>query len=205
MRGRSLCYGANTVADQHNISSALADDEFSHRVQRRLARFRVLGRLCTVLGMVMLAAMAVIGLGTSVVPRVLGLHSYAIVSGSMEPTYPTGSLVYTKPIAGAEVQPGAVVAFWRGEDVVVHRALENNTAESELVTKGDANEEPDVRPVPYANVLGEVVASVPGVGYVLMGFADTAGKLVLGWILLMALAFCVVGVILTNLVQRETE
>lgn len=193
------------MADQQNISPELVNDVFSRRVQRRLAVMHALARTFTVLGIVLLAIMAVLGLGTAVVPRVLGLHSYAIVSGSMEPAYPTGSLVYTKAVPATDMQPGAVAAYWHNEDVIVHRVVENNTAEKKLVTKGDANDAPDVRPVPYTSVLGEVVGSVPLVGYVLIGMATLAGKLVLGWILLMAVAFCAVGTILNNLTARDPE
>lgn len=59
----------------------------------------------------MLVALGVVGLGASVVPRVMGMQSYAIISGSMEPAYPTGSLVYAEPAEGAALQAGDVAAF----------------------------------------------------------------------------------------------
>ncbi len=59
----------------------------------------------------MLVALALVGLGSAVVPRVLGVQPYAIVSGSMEPAYPTGSLVYAQPVAGEDLQVGDVAAF----------------------------------------------------------------------------------------------
>ena len=164
---------------------------------------RGLARLCTAVGVIILAALAVVGLGSSVVPRVMGMQPYAIISGSMEPAYPTGSLVYAEPADGGALQPGDVAAFWRDEDVIVHRVEENNAAEGELVTKGDANAEADVRPVPYQNVLGRVVFSVPGVGYFLMALGSTPGKLLLGWIVLMGAAFCIGGSILNTLATRR--
>lgn len=191
------------MVDQQDISSELANDAFGRQVQKRLAITHGFGRLCTLLGIAMLAIMAVLALGTTVVPRALGLHTYAVVSGSMEPEYPTGSLVYTKSASASGMEPGVVAAFWHGEDVIVHRVVENDGVEKELVTKGDANEAPDPWPVPYTNVLGQVIASVPYVGYLLIGVSTLTGKLVLGWILLMAVAFCVVGTILNNLTARE--
>ena len=170
-------------------------DAFSRAVERRLARMRVIARLCTAVG--------VVGLGASVVPRVMGMQSYAIISGSMEPAYPTGSLVYAEPAEGAALQAGDVAAFWRDQDVIVHRVRENVSAEGELVTKGDANDEVDIRPVPYQNVLGRVVFSVPYVGYFLIALGSTPGKLLLGWIVLMGVAFCVVGSVLSSLADRH--
>ena len=72
---------------------------------------RVIARLCTAVGALMLVALGVVGLGASVVPRVMGMQSYAIISGSMEPAYPTGSLVYAEPAEGAALQAGDVAAF----------------------------------------------------------------------------------------------
>lgn len=188
-----------------NIPSNIAADSFSSAVERRLRRMRVLARTCTAVGAVVLVALAVVGLGASVVPRVLGMQSYAIISGSMEPAYPTGSLVYAEPADGSALQSGDVAAFWRDEDVIVHRVEENDAAAGELVTKGDANVEADVRPVPYQHVLGRVVFSVPGVGYFLMALGSTPGKLLLGWIVLMGAAFCIVGSVIGTLADRRSQ
>lgn len=183
----------------------ITSDSFSHAVERRLSRMRVLARLCTMIGVLILAALAIVGLGAAVVPRVIGMQSYAIISGSMEPAYPTGTLVYAEPIDGASLQPGDVAAFWRDEDVIVHRVEKNNAEEGELITKGDANADLDIRPVPYQHVLGRIVASVPFVGYFLMALGSTPGKLLLGWILLMGAAFCIVGSVVNNLARRREQ
>lgn len=193
---------AKQVSD---ISALPAGDAFSRAVERRLARLRIAARLCSVLGALILLALAVVAIGSSVAPRVMGMQSYAIISGSMEPAYPTGSLVYAEPADGAELQAGDVAAFWRDEDVIVHRVEEVDEGAGELVTKGDANAELDLRPVPFGNVLGRVVGSVPLVGYFLMALGSTTGKLLLGWIVLMGAAFCVVGSVLGNLADRREQ
>lgn len=183
----------------------ITSDSFSRAVERRLSRMRALARLCTGIGALILVALAIVGLGAAVVPRVMGMQSYAIISGSMEPAYPTGTLVYAEPADGASLQPGDVAAFWRDEDVIVHRVEENNAEEGELITKGDANTDLDIRPVPYQHVLGRIVASVPFVGYFLMALGSTPGKLLLGWILLMGAAFCIVGSVVNNLARRREQ
>lgn len=188
-----------------NIVTASRGDAFSRAVERRLARLRVAARLCSALGVVILLALAVVGLGSSVVPRLAGMQPYAIISGSMEPAYLTGSLVYAEPAAGEELQVGDVAAFWRDEDVVVHRVEAVDAEASELVTKGDANAEIDLRPVPYQHVLGRVVFSVPWVGYFLMAMGSTPGKLLIGWVVLMGAAFCIVGSVIGNLADRREQ
>ncbi|MFR3452465.1 MAG: hypothetical protein ACLTSX_13820 [Collinsella sp.] len=58
-------------------------------------------------------------------PRFMGLQSYAIVSGSMEPSFPVGSLVYAEPIEPETLAVGDVAVFWRNDEVVIHRVEEN--------------------------------------------------------------------------------
>lgn len=100
--------------------------------------------------------------------------------------YPTGSLVYAQPVAGEDLQVGDVAAFWRDEDVIIHRVDSIDIAGEEFVAKGDANDDVDLRPVLFRDVLGRVVFSVPGVGYFLMALGSVTGKLLLGWVVLMA-------------------
>ena len=53
--------------------------------------------LSTIVLVVLLAAAAVI-----LVPMLLGYKEMAVLSGSMEPTIPVGSLVYVKPVEASE-------------------------------------------------------------------------------------------------------
>ncbi len=186
-----------------DIAPSESRDAFSRAVERRLARMRRVARLCSALGAALLLALALVGIGSSVVPRVMGMQPYAIISGSMEPAYPTGSLVYADPVDGVALQVGDVAAFWQGEEVIIHRVEAIDGDAGELVTKGDANEDVDLRPVPFQNVLGRVVFSMPLVGYFLMALGSTAGMLLLGWAVLMAVALCVVGTVVGHLAENR--
>ena len=191
------------VAEGYSVAT---QDAFTQAVNKRVARMQMLAHVCRTLGFLVLALVALVGLCSSVIPRLLGMQSYAIVSGSMESEYPTGSLVYATPAAGSSLQVGDVAVFWRDEDVIVHRVEEINTEEHELITKGDANPDVDVRPVPYSQVLGRVVVCVPYAGYFLMTLGSTSGKLLLGWIVLMGAGFCLVGSVVNALAfQSETK
>ena len=172
-------------------------------MSKRLARLRVAARVCTVLGAIILVLVAVVGIGAAVLPRVLGMHSFAIVTGSMEPNLPTGSLVYAEPVGGSSLEVGDVAVFWRDSDVIVHRVDSINADDHELITKGDANAGVDVRPVPYSNVVGRVVLCVPYAGYFLMAIGSLSGKLLLGWIVLMGAALCLIGSVLSGLALQN--
>lgn len=109
-------------------------------------------------------------------PRVFGDQVYVVVSGSMEPEIPVGSLVIVKPAEPASVHEGDVIAFQSGNSVVTHRVVENQSAESQFITKGDANEVKDMNPVPYTNLLGVVSHHFAGIGNFFAFFSTLAGK-----------------------------
>lgn len=105
-----------------------------------------------------------------------GYRLYAVGSASMTPTFGVGDLVVTAPPSG-EYTPGDVVTFpspaGARHDVTTHRVVEVDGAL--LTTKGDANETVDRSPVEPASVAGEVVSSVPKLGYVVVFFKQPAG------------------------------
>ena len=129
-------------------------------------------------------------------PRLLGYQPFAIITGSMEPEIPVGSIVYAKAASPQELAPGDVIVFYggRGQDTVItHRIAENDAAESQFITKGDANEQNDMEPVPYGNLIGEVRFSLPVLGRFLPLAAGTSGKMILLGILAAALALNILG------------
>lgn len=100
------------------------------------------------------------------VPLLLGWRSYVILSGSMEPHYPVGSLVYVRAVAPQALATGDVVTFCGvGGAVVTHRIVATDPAAGTLTTKGDANTTPDPIPVQIESVLGQVVFCLPFAGY----------------------------------------
>ena len=129
-------------------------------------------------------------------PRLAGYEVYAIVSGSMEPAIPTGSLVYARHVQPEDVQPGDVVVFYGGlwdETVITHRVVENDAQAREIITKGDANAAADVSPIPYEHLLGRVEKSVPVLGYFLPAITTMQGKLSLLGVLAAAVLLQAVG------------
>lgn len=123
-------------------------------------------------------------------PRFFGYHIYTVVSGSMEPAIPTGSLVYIKDGKPEEAVEGEVIAFYGAVDsasIITHRVVENRVVMGEIVTKGDANQSPDMNPVPYARFIGKVELTVPEAGKIAAVFASPGGK---------GLAGCSVGMAL---------
>ena len=104
--------------------------------------------------------------------RVIGLQVFTVLSGSMEPAYHTGSLIYVKDVDPFELEDGDVITFMLNEDTVAtHRIVgvvpdENDPNTIRFRTKGDANNMEDGQLVHYKNVIGTPVFTVPGLGYV---------------------------------------
>lgn len=116
-----------------------------------------------------------------VIPHFIGYETYVVVSGSMEPNIPVGSIVYSKKADPAALQTGDVIVFVdpaRGTTPITHRVVTNDTAAGAIVTKGDANEAEDVNPATYDNIKGKVVVHIPRMGFVASALTSFLGKLV---------------------------
>lgn len=121
------------------------------------------------LGFVALVAILVI-----VVPAVTRSTPYTILTSSMVPTMPPGTLVIVKPIDPQEIRIGTVVTYQlaSGKPIMVtHRVvkiIEPNLpgGEPSFVTKGDANSVPDEKPVRHFQIKGAVWYTVPLIGWV---------------------------------------
>lgn len=114
------------------------------------------------IGIVVLAAVFLLG------SRLVGFRIFNIVSGSMEPKYSVGDLIYVKEVDPATVRPGDVITFVLNEDLVVatHRVTRIDAEKQHFYTKGDANETEDGSPVHFKNLIGVPQFAIPGLGYV---------------------------------------
>lgn len=113
------------------------------------------------------------------VPKVFGIHIYAVVSGSMEPAYPVGSLVFTKETDAGQIGSGDCITYYFGQDVVTHRVVGVDAQENLFYTKGDASHLQDP-PVTFDRVIGRTFAfCIPFLGYLVVWLSKAEVKLVL--------------------------
>lgn len=124
-----------------------------------------------------------------VAPRALGVQPLIVLTGSMEPTLPTGGLAFMRPLADPTVLEGATPAVdpdWqptsaiRAGDIITFRiardprqtishrvvAVIDDERGRRFETRGDASPRPDPQPVPAESVVGTVIFSVPRLGYI---------------------------------------
>ncbi len=116
-------------------------------------------------GLVVLLAVLLVG------ARLVGLQVFTVLSGSMEPTYHTGSLIYVKKVDPYTIKEGQPITFLLDEDTVAtHRVVgvvpdEEDSTVIRFRTKGDANEAEDGGLVHYKNVIGTPIFSIPKLGF----------------------------------------
>ena len=91
-----------------------------------------------------------------------------VLSGSMEPTIKTGSIVVIRPVDDYKI--GDIVTFQTAidKDLITHRIKDIKVVGSEprYITKGDANNAPDQREVLQREIIGKLLFSIPYLGYV---------------------------------------
>ncbi|MGW0173595.1 signal peptidase I [Rhodococcus sp. NPDC003322] len=121
--------------------------------------------------LVLLLLLVILAL-TIVIPRLTGSTPYTVLTGSMRPTHPPGTLIVVKPQDPTTLGVGDAITFQKesgNPEVVTHRIVMtrlNSLGERTFVTQGDANPSPDANPVVMEQVRGKVWYSVPYLGYV---------------------------------------
>ncbi len=101
--------------------------------------------------------------------RLIGIDPYMVRSGSMEPTYPTGCMLYLKQVEPEEIKEGDPITFELNDKTNgTHRVVSIDKENRCFYTKGDANDNVDGKPVSFDSLKGKPIFHVPKLGY----FAD---------------------------------
>lgn len=138
-------------------------------------------------------------------PLAVGFHSTAVVTGSMEPAIPVGSMVVIRPVASSEVQPGQIVQFADPDHPgrnMLHRVADI-APDGDLTTRGDANPQDDPQPVPATSVRGVAVLVIPFVGLPSASFVS--GRAVVGVLLLLLIPTFLLGAMLDRPVRAAVR
>ena len=137
---------------------------------------------------------AAAGVGVSMF---FGCRLLCISTGSMEPTYPVGAIIFVTPTEPEELSEGDVITFVSGGVLITHRIVSIDEGKNLIYTKGDNNNTDDSSPVPYENVVGRVAFGIDLLGYPVLFARTKLGKIVY--------ADVIVLIILVRLVARYLE
>lgn len=115
-------------------------------------------------------------------PKIMGNEILTVLSGSMEPTIMTGSIIAVKPVTDTKsLKVGDVITFKSLDDpniLITHRIMEikQEGGKVSYITKGDNNDAADTEPIPAENVKNVYADfTIPYLGYLISFMKTKAG------------------------------
>ncbi len=120
--------------------------------------------ICVVAALLLVAAMYL--------PRLFGIKTYVVTSGSMEPQIPVGSLVYVQKVEPTEIKVGDTITFYLKNTGIpaTHQVYEVDLQNQLFRTQGINNRDEngnilqDVDPVSFDSLIGKASFSIPFLG-----------------------------------------
>jgi signal peptidase len=141
---------------------------------------KLVTRLVTTVGMALAVGVVALTIG----PRFLPYQTYTVLSGSMVPTLPVGSVIVAVPAKGEELNTGDIITVANPQHagtLVTHRiiAIENSPQGRTFQTKGDANNVADSWVVPGTGNGWRYAFAIPYLGFALSALQSDSGRLLL--------------------------
>ena len=117
----------------------------------------------TIVTIVLVLAMLLVGV------KLFGIDVYVVLSGSMEPVYHTGSIIYVKNVDVDTLEVGDVITFKMSNTVATHRIIDvvEDGGVIKYQTKGDANNMADGNLVTQESVIGSPIFTIPYLGFLI--------------------------------------
>lgn len=158
-------------------------------------------RKCLNVTLCLLTAAVFVILISFMIPVVMGYKPFAIISGSMEPKYHVGSVVFAVDTEPEDIHRGDCITYAAGDATATHRVLEVRKDERVFITRGDANKIQD-KPVPFSKLIGRTSDfSIPLLGYAAVFMKEPAAKL--GAAVLLAVLAVISAVKLVQMYRRR--
>lgn len=100
--------------------------------------------------------------------RLIGFTPYVVLSGSMEPKFHVGSVVYVRDVEEDEIEVGDAITYYMadGDLVVTHEVIEIDEDNGLYYTQGIANDTADGTPATMETIIGKAYFTIPYLGYV---------------------------------------
>ena len=128
------------------------------------------------IGLAVTGALLVLVLGIAalaiVIPALVGGTALTVLTQSMEPKLPPGTLIIIRPTPIDEIKIGDVLTYQIKSNepaVVSHRVISRSVdtkGRTTFITKGDNNDLPDSSAVQAAQIKGTLWYSIPWLGYI---------------------------------------
>lgn len=134
----------------------------------------MLRKICNVISGLLAVVLLALA-GVLIVPYLMGYTELAVLTGSMQPTLPVGTLIYVKEVEPETLQVGDVVTYRLDSDTMVtHRVVEIDPDAQTLTTQGDANADPDGA-ITFDRLVGKMDFYIPYLGYISLNIRTPIG------------------------------
>lgn len=139
--------------------------------------------------------------------RFIGYSPYAIIGGSMEPTYQVGDLVYVQKVDPKGITKNMPITYVLNAEGVVstHRVVDIDIKNQQFITKGDANSSNDAVPVHFNNVIGVVKYSIPYLGYLSVYLNSRQGQLILILLLSALIGYSLISKVMQKSLNKKIK
>lgn len=111
-----------------------------------------------------------------------GVQPTVIYSGSMRPGIDVGDIVIISKVPIEEIHEGDIIQYKTANSTIpiVHRVynISYNGDIKLYITKGDANNEPDINPVLPEQIVGKAVFNIPKLGWVPITLKNIFGEII---------------------------
>ena len=163
---------------QRKTNFSLQVDEMENTKQFDLLKF--LGNLLFAIFVVIMSALILITAQarfTGQEPALFGVKLYIVDSQSMSPSIKLDSMIVVKELKPADIREEDIITYYSNDNStrVTHRVVEVKDRGKTLITKGDANNTNDPRPLDGDRVIGKVIFIIPLIGRVFRFLSTTEG------------------------------
>jgi signal peptidase I len=144
---------------------------------------KVLQKIGKILSTVIIVVLAIAILMIAVPKYIFKADMRGVLTSSMEPELPVGSLIVDFKAKFDEIQVGDDIVFMRDNKgtIVTHRVIAIHTEPKRMfTTQGIANKKSPDAPVSYENVIGKIKFHIPLLGYPFLWLSDLRGKIIAG-------------------------
>lgn len=172
------------MSSTHQLGTARVARRAAVVAARGLTRLVLAGLVAAIVGALVVVA---------VLPRTTDAVAMTVLTGSMTPTIPAGSMILVRPVDPGTLQVGDIATYQEQEGVdtyITHRVVgvRERAGETRYVFQGDANPGPDLQAVRPGAVRGEVWFHVPYLGSTKESLGGPAGVGLLAMLLLAGFA-----------------
>lgn len=132
------------------------------------------------------------------IPYVFKYKPLVVLTGSMEPKFKVGSIIYYKNVPIEEIKVGDAITFKMGDSLVSHRVY--SISDGLYETKGDANNTVDATRIKPSDILGkDANFCIPYLGYFVKYINDNM------YILIVIALILVSEFLLSNIVKEDDK